>query len=103
MTTEGDKTKTKTVREGCEEEPVNQGRTPQGSPVYIEIKIPPNTKFILITETAGHPISIRTGGFINIDEMLGFNRRVVNPVAVEQMIIAGIQQQMQAQKKEKDK
>lgn len=66
-------------------------------PESVKVDIPPNTKFILLMETQGRPIAIRTGGFVNVDEMLGFNRRVLNPNLVEQMIIQGLQQQQQAQ------
>jgi len=58
-----------------------------------QITLPKGSKFIVIFEHPSSSVAIQTGGFGNLDEMLGFNRRCVNPGIVEQMIIAYVNKQ----------
>lgn len=62
----------------------------QAEPEPTTVTIPAGGKFILLFEAPGQALALQTGGFVNLDEMLGFNRRACNPNLVEQMIIAGL-------------
>lgn len=61
----------------------------------VVLEIPNTSKFILLFEEPGKALTIRTGGFLNLDEMLGFNRRIINPTLTEQMMVQAIQQQQE--------
>lgn len=60
------------------------------------VGIPAGSKFIIIYEH-GENLGINSGGFMNLDEMLGFNRRCVNSELVERMLAAGLQKEAQEQ------
>jgi len=62
------------------------------------VEIPAGAKYIMVFEQGGK-LGLASGGFVNADEMLGFNRRALNPNVTEQFIIAGVQQQAQEQAK----
>ena len=81
---------TKTVKESEEKTVEEKSQT---------IEIPARSKFILIFEAPDSPIGLKSGGFTNLDEMLGFNRRCVNSNMTEQMIFQGVQKEMEKQQK----
>ena len=62
-----------------------------------QVEIPTGARFIMLYEK-DNVLRITTGGFQNIDEMIGFNRRVINPNLTEQMIMNAVQKQMEGMK-----
>lgn len=62
----------------------------------MSVDIPAGAKYIVVFEHGGR-MGLASGGFVNADEMLGFNRRALNPNVTEQFIMAGVQKQAQEQ------
>lgn len=59
----------------------------------VQVEIPEGAKYIMVFEH-GNRLSVTTGGFLNFDEMMGFNRRVINANLTEQILLDAIQKQM---------
>ncbi len=61
-----------------------------------QIEIPTGARYIVVYEV-GNKLAVSTGGFQNFDEMIGFNRRVINPNLTEQIMVDAINRQMGSQ------
>lgn len=59
----------------------------------VQVEIPVGAKYILVYEY-GNQLRVSTGGFVNFDEMLGFNRRVINANLTEGILVDALQKQM---------